>query len=78
MYWIIKKKDARQWRKKFAIVPRKINECLWIWLESYEERLKSSRWLSSDGSVPPDHAAAFDFERRCSRGVGAVTKYLSD
>lgn len=74
------KMNSREWVSRFSLLPTKLDDSgNWIWLERYEQRLVQSYWLSKDGSVPLDGAAAFVFERRCQHGqTGTVKKYQSD
>lgn len=74
------KNNSKEWVSKFAFFPVRLDQNgSWLWLEKYEERLANSYWLSKDGTMPIDGAAAFVFERRCEDGrVGTIKKYQSD
>ena len=72
--------NSKEWWKRFAFFPTKMDENgAYVWLEFYEQRLIKAKWLSDDGLIPLDGAAAFTFERRRASGeIGVVKKYQID
>jgi hypothetical protein len=61
--------NPKEWHTKFALMPARIAEREWIWLQKFEQRMVDSRWIGGDG-------AAFVFERRLPGGeVNQITIY---